>query len=262
MRAETVLLVSGLSKLLLGQAAEPKPAFEVASVRPSAPGERNELRGGPGTSDSEQIRWTATSLDFLVRKAYGIEPDQLIAPEWLNSARFDVSAKISQGATPEQFNKMLQRLLAERFHLEAHLEKRIFPGYFLVQQKAAPKLKPSEWVPPPRPSPVPGRIYIGSARVYSVSRGGNWVVTGRGAAISDLVRSLRASLRRRVIDQTGLTGSYDFTFEYSTGPNASDAAGSYILDALHDQLGLDLKETKLSVDVLVVDRTDRTPVEN
>jgi uncharacterized protein (TIGR03435 family) len=241
-------------------AEDPKLTFEVAAIRPSAPGTRSMLRGGPGTPDLALIDWSNCSLDFLIERAYGIQPDQFSGPGWLSSAPFDISARVPPGTTPDQFDAMLRNLLAERFHLEVHHEARLVDAYDLVLGKGPLRLKASEWVPPSRPDPVPGRQYL-DAPIFSTGRVGERVVTGRGAHISDLVRFLRVAMHRRVEDRTELTGRYDFTFPYSSSMNAGSTA-PYIVDALRQELGLDLKATRILLDGLVVDRVDKTPTEN
>lgn len=217
------------------QAQEPKLTFEVAAIRPSAPDARSALRGGPGTPDPVQIAWTACPLDFLVERAYGIQFDQFSGPGWLSSVRYDISAKVPTGATPEQFDEMLRNLLIERFHLEVHHETRIVPAYELVLGKNPPKLKHSEWVPPPPPTDLPpGQPWFGDVPIFRTGRDGNEVITGRGAKTSDLVGSLRVALHRRVEDRTGLTDKFDFTLEYS---DATRGTSPYIIDSVRTNWG-------------------------
>lgn len=251
-----------------GQSTQPDQLkFEVASVKPSLPGARSiGMQGGPGTSDPERMTWTSSPLLRIVIYAYGIRADQLSAPGWLGSAMYDISAKVPPGATREQSRRMLQNLLAERFHFSVHHEVRDFPAYNLVIYKGKPKLTASsaEHIALHASTEKPPGMRLSPRQLSIVTTGlrGNWTITGEAATVADLAVSLSTQAGRRVVDRTGLTGHFDFvlTFSQSLAPE-SDAA-PYILDALREQLGLDLQETKLPLDVVVVDRADRTPAEN
>jgi hypothetical protein len=97
-----VLVGLSLCNLSFGQ-ADPKVAFEVATIRPSVPGGRGGgMVGGPGSSDPERFSFTNLSLLLAVGSAYGLRGDQLVAPDWLGSAQFDIFAKVPAGATREQ----------------------------------------------------------------------------------------------------------------------------------------------------------------
>ena len=128
----------------LGQ-CEQLPAFEVASVKPAAArGDtrvRSSMRGGPGTADAEQIAFTNVTLMSVLVRAYDVKNYQVTGPAWLSSERYDIATKVPPGTTKEQFNLMLQNLLANRFRLALHRESKEFQGYELVQGKNGSKLK-------------------------------------------------------------------------------------------------------------------------
>src|ERR1700730_15250446 len=94
------------------------PTFEVASVKPAAPQTGNRImmgrRGGPGTPDPGQVTYTNASMKMLLTDAYGVKGYQISGPGWIDSEHFDISAKIAPGATKEDFQLMVQNLLAER----------------------------------------------------------------------------------------------------------------------------------------------------
>src|SRR4051812_689501 len=102
------------------------PIFEAASVRPAQTDARarSSMRGGPGTSDPGQITYTNVMLMSVLLRAYDVKTYQVTGPDWLSSRRYDITAKIPPGATKEQFNRMLQGLLVDRFHLALHHETR------------------------------------------------------------------------------------------------------------------------------------------
>src|SRR5271157_134132 len=129
------------------QTAENSPTFEVASVKPAAPLTGNMIRvmmrGGPGTPDPGQITYNNVTLKDVLTNAYGVKRFQISGPGWLDSERFDIVAKLPRGATKAEFMVMLQNLLAERFKLTLHREKKDLPMYALVVAKNGPKMKES-----------------------------------------------------------------------------------------------------------------------
>ena len=200
------------------------------------------------------------------------------------------------------FQLMMRNLLADRFHLEAHREKRNFPGYELVVADDGPKLKESKPDPNVIESDSPqmpkrnadGAVALppGPQMFTSLGRG-MVIVQAQEKPISDLVRVLGrqvaqslgedpndfASPKPRVIDKTGLTGRYDFSFRFSCEgchfgvangmlagpPNRTDAPDGVpnIFVALQKQLGLKLVKIKeIPLDVIVVDHVEKTPTAN
>src|SRR5215471_18730975 len=142
----TVMVTLGLCAI--SQAQTPaSPTFEVASIKPAAPQEMGRMmigtRGGPGTPDPTHATFTNVSLTMLINMAYGVRDYQVTAPGWMDSARFDVLAKVPEGATKEDFKLMLQNLLAERFKLVVHKDTKEAPVYALLTGKNGSKLKES-----------------------------------------------------------------------------------------------------------------------
>src|SRR5579863_73926 len=135
---------------LPGQTPAAAPAFDVASIKPSAP-------VTPAMAASGKIhagmKITATRVDIgmlslmdLICKAYDVKQYQVSGPAWLGAQRFDILAKMPEGATKEQAPQMLQTLLAERFKLKIHRDdkQQPVPIYALVVGKGGPKMKLSE----------------------------------------------------------------------------------------------------------------------
>ncbi len=90
---------------------------------------RISARGGPGTNDPGLFQCENCGLSGLVTKAFGIQDFQLSGPDWMQSIRFNVSAKVPMGTTKEQFQLMLQNLLAERFNLSFHRDQKQMQRY-------------------------------------------------------------------------------------------------------------------------------------
>src|SRR5687768_12596258 len=138
----------------------PTPAFEVASIKPA--GQINPARIAAGamrigmTVDAARVDIGFFSLADLIRTAYRVKPYQIIGPDWINSDRFNIQAKIPEGVSKDLVPEMLQALLAERFKLKFHRENKEISVYALVPGKNGPKLKesPKEAAPDPNAPPA------------------------------------------------------------------------------------------------------------
>jgi len=139
-------MTAGLA-LAAGAALGQTASFEVASVKPAAPLDRGQILSGQmhvGMKiDAARVDIGSMSLADLIRVAYRVKPYQVSGPDWMASERFDVLAKMPEGATREQVPEMLQALLAERFKLTVHRESKEQAVYALVVGKNGPKLKES-----------------------------------------------------------------------------------------------------------------------
>jgi uncharacterized protein (TIGR03435 family) len=241
--------------------------FEVASVKPSPRDGDSIEEGGPGSSDPGRYRHTGATLEDLIVTAYHVEYFRVASKTPIDRDRFDVLAKVPPDATRQQFRVMLQNLLAERFRLKFHREKREFQGYELVVAKSGAKLgtvaaKPADGFPELPPG-KPGLMD------YHTLRNGHYLVRVRGRQMpaSEIARNLRVPGNTPVIDGTGLTGKYDFTLEYSYQAGASvespeAAPAPSIFTAVRQQLGLELVSRRLPFEVLVIDSFDKVPTEN
>ena len=265
------------------QDADPKLTFEVASIKVAAAIDPHSQRM-PTPRDPGRFMRRDTPLATLIMTAYHLNGFEFSGPSWLTSARFDITAKVPEGATQAQQMAMLQNLLAERFGLQVHREKREMPAYDLVIAKGGVKFK--EYVPPPppkdgEPPPAPSKFALDEDGYPVAHPGGGWLsMNGKWALHDDITierfaRILSGQLQRPVHDATGLTGMYDLAMRWVEGVGApsagtEDAAaaapsgngGPGLFAALQAQLGLKLESKKGVVEVLVVDRCQRMPTEN
>lgn len=239
-------------------AQSPQPAFEVASVKPSPPQSVRMFDGmmnGGGVRAPGMIAYTRATLDDLLTRAYDLaDREQISGPAWLDTEPYDIFAKIPPGTTTEQFRAMMRRLLDERFKLTVHHLTKDFPVYELVVAKNGPKFKePGETSTAAKPG-MAMRFEDGRARL-----------TSHQEPLSMLAGMLRTSAGRQVLDKTGLTGTYDFTLEFSirglTAVPGDDPLPS-LLEALQQQLGLKSEDKKAPFDVVVVDHAEKVPTEN
>lgn len=237
------------------QTPDKGPTFEVASVKPAAP-------GAPGMSIQPRpgggVMMTNATLRWMITMAWDIRDYQLVAPGWLDSEHFDIVAKpeIELPPTPEEFlmrMQMIRNLLVQRFGLVFHTEIRELPIYALVISKDGPKLAPAA-------SAGPGGSSMGSGQLK-----------GKGMQIINLAKDLSTALGRTVVDQTGLTGEYDYTLKWEPDTlNGASGGGNVpepdndlpsLFTAIQEQLGLKLESRKGPVEIMVIDKAER-PSEN
>jgi uncharacterized protein (TIGR03435 family) len=132
--------------------AQTKPAFEVATIKPSPPMDQAKMvaairAGGKmpigANIDADRAEYLYLDLKSLMSYAYGVKTYQITGPDWMKSARFDIIAKMPEGSKREDAPKMLQSLLEERFKLATHRASAEHPVLALVAGKGGPKLKAS-----------------------------------------------------------------------------------------------------------------------
>ena len=288
-----ILLITACG-LSYGQSDPAKPEFEVASIKPSPPRVPNmPMRvgsdGGPGSKDPTRWNCENCSLNNLIFLAYGISSYELTAPDWGNGTMFMVEARVPEGTTRDQFKLMLQNLLADRFKLAFHREKKELPVYELVVAKPG-KLKESVEQPPPADgaAPVappgfgPPKLGADGFPVLPPNRNGTIMMNGQArmnqlkTTMVGFSRFLAGQMRGPVTDGTGLTGKYDISLYWaqegfrgptapagSAEPVASEPnSGPTLQQALLDQLGLKLVSKKGQVEMFVVDHAEKMPTEN
>jgi bla regulator protein blaR1 len=235
--------------------AQQRAAFEVASVKVNRSGDR---MGRVGPVDRARFVAVNIPLAGLVMTAYDVNLEQISGwPEWVHSARFDIEAKAEHPASRAEISAMLQTLLAERFHLVLRRETREQPIYALVMDKLNPTLKPHS---PESPDERP-------RQEMPIRPGDKGEVIFTGVRMDRLAWFLGTRLGRRVIDRTGLSGSYDFDLAWDgdARPDRPGAAlpaepGPSVFSALHD-LGLKLESRRGPVEFLTVAHVE-LPSEN
>ena len=254
----TGMLLTGLLLVvtacgLLGQAADARPTFDVASVRP----DKSQTGVDRIQSSKGSLIIVNVSLKRLLGMAYGVSEgrDYLFAgPDWLDSERFDISAKFPPETGDSEIALMLQRLLDERFSLKLHREAREFSVYALVVAKGGPKLHSAA-----TQGPYSFRAQAGHAEGTSLS------MPQFADRLSRPVFQLGRSIR--VVDFTGLMGTFDLMVDWrldgTQADNEIDDLGRpSIISALPEQLGLKLESRRVPLDVLVVDKAMKVPAEN
>ena len=242
-------------------AANASPAFEVATIKPSdpaRPGQIVTLRGA-------EVITTNTTVHDLINLAYWLHPKQLTGgPAWTESEKYDMAGKPDAPGQPsvDQMKMMIQKLLADRFQLKFHFEKRDLSAYAVTITKAGAKIIRSQDDPKGLPGWNFGRAASGTT------------LTFRNSPMSQVTAILQNFLDKPVVDQSGLSERYDFTLTFTpdaaqtvrlggpptSAPDNPDAAPD-LFAAFQLQLGLKLESTKAPVDVMVIDKVEK-PSEN
>lgn len=269
---------------LRAQTVSPTLRFEVASVKPAVPSPPPGIPtlGIPGPNNKDPGRFSGQlNLLSLILTAYEIPLYRMANTDERFTVLVDVEAKMPVDTTREQFNVMLQNLLADRFGLKVHWMSKDINMYTLVVAKGGPKVKaaapdsprssenapgPSRVGPDGFPIPPPGNGYwMGAAP------GGSKIGLRRhNETAAEMAHTIGLNLDGPVTDATGLTGRYDYTIFWSSlatvaalgfDPGA-DPDGPSIFDAVEQQLGLKIEKRKAPVQMLVVDHVDKKPTEN
>jgi uncharacterized protein (TIGR03435 family) len=226
------------------------PAFDVASVKPNKARVRQSM-----TMNPSGIAYTSVSLIDGLQAAYGVKRYQIAGPDWLGSERYDINATTGGAANNALIKAMLQTLIADRFKLSLHREKKELPVFAILVGKNGPRLKVGDPAGQRSMGPAPGGLAFTNTTIED---------------LADLLSGL-PTISRPVFDKTGLTGRFDFALRLTA--NAGDAGveeakvavaqaePSVFGDAL-DALGLKLDGQKASIDMLVVDRAEKIPTED
>jgi uncharacterized protein (TIGR03435 family) len=232
-----------------------KPSFEVATIKPTG----EDLVGAAYGMQGRVFSTRNTSLTYLIAYSNDMQQNQIIgAPAWADSEKFDIKAQPDTPGQPnhQQLNSMVQKLLIDRFQLTFHHEKRELPAFVLVLEGATPKIAKSDDNSAASPE-------------FSGHGFGSIVVTN--STITDFVHMLQVLvLDRPVVDQTGLTGKYNFTLTWTpddsqyfrTGmkpvqPSATADTPPDLFTAINQQMGMRLRPARVPVDVLVIDHVEK-----
>ena len=244
-----------------GQSAAPL-SFEVASVKPAIPGPWRESK-----IVADRIDLPGVTLRYCLAFSNGLKEYQISGPAWLGEQKYDIVAKGSAGTTRDELPAMMQALLAQRFKLQAHTERKDFNVLVLVVGKNGPKLKKS--------SKDPGAEELGAKFGMSMASSGVGRLEAKNATMAALANTLARLVGGPVIDMTALTGRYDLDLEYLPGdgnamsmatpsggalPAVAEPGASVFSSVL--QFGLRLDSRKVSLPSIVVDSAEKVPTEN
>jgi uncharacterized protein (TIGR03435 family) len=227
-------------------------SFDVVSIKPTPPGKPSIAIGTkPG-----RFMANGATVSFLLQYAYGLQAFEIAGgPSWTESDRFEIEGKFDGEDAPNRTIPMLREVLADRFKLKFHRETRQLPVYELTVAKNGPKLREPDAARKgiePRFAPSAGRL-VASNQTMAV-----------------LATVLPRTLRRRVLDRTGLKGHYDFVLQWTPDENETaplrpsstlpDPNGPSIFSAIQEQLGLRLESSRGPVEVLVIEDVEKPSI--
>jgi len=235
--------------------ADWKPAFEVATIKPSEPGTPGQTITVRGRTFGTHNQTVAGMMTF----AFGLHPDQIVGgPQWMKEDRWEITAEPEGTGMPNdrQWKAALAKLLADRFGLQFHRDKKELSVYALTVLKTGNKLTKNDT----NPNGLPGLFFRGLG-VFPVTN----------ATMADFTGTMQAVvLDRPVVDQTGLPGRYDFTLTWTPdetqfggrggqAPPPADPANAPpgLFTAIQEQLGLKLESAKAPVEVFVIDKLEK-----
>lgn len=234
-----------------GQPGREPPNYEVSAIRPNTGGDnRFAFRIEPDGS----LAATGITLKRLMMTAYNVQGFRIVGgPGWVASSRWDIQARPSRAASPQEVRRMLRTLLEDRFQLRSHAEQRKLPVYELTVDPRGSKLQQgTDGKTEPDIRVAPGYLHLSTATAATFAS------------------QLSYALGRPVIDKTGLSGEFDFSLKWTPevgedgGPSnkglppgtreesASTADGPSIFTAIVEQLGLRLKSGRGPVEVIVI----------
>ncbi len=263
--------------------------FEVASIRQAS---LDDTRVDVGMHiDGSQVRFNQLNLRACLSIAFDRKTWQVIGPDWIDSDRFNIAAKLPTGATQTQVRDMLQNLLLARFHIQFHHEQRDFPVYALTVGKGGLKLKVT---PPDDVNNAAGSKSLidikgsGSASGVAADLGNGAYFSladnhfvGHKLPVSRIAELLAKFMDKPVLDMTGLNPSTlfdislelapeDFTTMQMRGALQSGITLPSEVARLADRspeslfaamatAGLRFESRKAAQDVIVIDHADKTP---
>jgi uncharacterized protein (TIGR03435 family) len=225
------------------------PGIEVSTIKPSAPNTADQsIRFLQG-----RLLANNKTLAELMLFAYGVHPEQISgAPGWVRTDRFDIVGLPDREGAPNQAQMaaMLRKLLAERFGLRLHREKKELSVFTINVERGGPKLTPAQ----------------STARLPSFGLRGLGTLNARNGTMPEFAELMQAYLvDRPVLDKTGIMGRFDFTLtwrpEQVPAGNAELDDRPDLITAMKEQLGLRFAAERAPTDILVIDRVEK-PSEN
>jgi uncharacterized protein (TIGR03435 family) len=228
------------------------PSFEVATIRPSDPNDPRAPYGWTFESEGRRIHCKQATLIDIVSWAYGMQRNQIVdGPEWLSKDRYDIAGTPDLPGDPDfaQAQGMFKKLLADRFHLTLHKDTRDMPIYAITVAKGGPLFKAAD---PQEPT-----------NTGNSGGGGQRTLKFTNMSMQNFAHNLDFYEDRPVVDQTSLSGHYDFTLKWTfdLASEGEPGAPPSLFTAIKEQLGLRLDAVKGPAEVIVIDHVEQ-PSEN
>ena len=265
MRDTTPLAVAILVAQTLA-AQTPGPQFDVASVKPAAPGRPlgeivRAARRVPGQWQFLDI--TLLNLIVIAYPEFRLPGLVVGEPAWVKETRFDVDARMSPATTADDVNAMARRLLVDRFGLKTHTERRAVDVYVVTVAepgKLGPGLTPAsapcvEWRTaggtPPKDCDLSRRNAAGGMTIPAATMS-EFIDAISIRALASTSSLFQSAIDRPVIDRTGLEGYFQIIGPSPSAGGPGAETGSFFT-LIQEQLGLKLTRAREAMDVLVID---------
>ncbi len=251
---------------------KPTLTFDVVSIRPSPPPDANFHLSVNSPPHSSRFEVSNFPIKALLQIAYGYDAPVVGAPDWIANTFYTIQARSDEAADARlakltanevrlEKRNAIRVLLADRFELKLHQETRNTASYNLVVAKGGVKMQP---VPPP-PAPAAGDPAPSPNTAIDITAHGGrhgLELDGAHAPLRAITGTLSSVMQAPVIDQTGLTGTYNFTLQIGREWSANDPdSWPSIFTAIQEQLGLKLEAVHETVPNLIVDHIAK-PTEN
>ena len=237
-------------------AANADPSFEVVTIKPSKPDDQRKAF----VVNGNQFHIINQPLTQIISFAYDVQAKQVIGlPDWAESDKFDIDGKPDGEGAPsgKQWKIMIQKMLVDRFKFTFHKDKKELSVYVLSVSKTGQKMTKND----SDPNGLPSLFFRGRLGDLGV----------RNARMSDFTGLMQSAvLDRPVLDQTGLTGRFDFTLNWTPDdsqfagmgarvPPPTEAADAppNLYTAIQEQIGLKLDATRAPADVMVIDHVEK-----
>jgi uncharacterized protein (TIGR03435 family) len=236
-------------------AADADPTYDVVTIKPSDP--NNDGHRGFQNRGRHLLALNET-VNTMISFAYGVHAKQIVGgPAWFSTDHYVVDGVPDAPGEPNltQFRSMIRKVLADRFGLKVHSEKRELSVYALTVAKGGPKLTKSLG----NPNGPPDDYFSTSAYMKETN-----------TTMGEYAKAMQYVLDRPVVDQTGLEGRWDFLLKWTPDESQFTAIGIRILPptdnsnappglftAIQEQIGLKLEATRAMVDVIVIDKVER-----
>jgi uncharacterized protein (TIGR03435 family) len=236
-------------------AADANPSFEVATIKPSKPDDQRKAF----IVNGNQFHIINQPLTQIISFAFDVQAKQVIGlPDWADTDKFDIDGKPDGEGAPngKQWKLMIQKLLADRFKLTFHKDKKELSVYVLSVTKTGAKMTKNDSAP----NGLPALFFQGLGKLNV-----------RNALITDFTGLMQSAvLDRPVVDQTGLAGRFDFSLNWTPDdsqfggmgakippPTDSADAPPNLYTAIQEQIGLKLEATKAPADVMIIDKVEK-----
>jgi uncharacterized protein (TIGR03435 family) len=237
-------------------AANADPSFEVVTIKPSKPDDQRRAF----IVNGNQFHIINQPLTQIISFAYDVQAKQVVGlPDWGTTDKFDIDGKPDGEGAPsgKQWKIMIQKMLVDRFRFTFHKDKKELSVYVLSVSKTGQKMTKND----SDPNGLPGLFFRGKLGDLGV----------RNALMTDFTGLMQSVvLDRPVLDQTGLTGRFDFTLKWTPDdsqfagmgggippPTEAPDAPPNLYTAIQEQIGLKLEATRAPADVMVIDHVEK-----